>query len=178
MLRGDKSEKRHDLLRIIESRKITKFRHHSGSNNQGDAPQCLIRLKNWKHAASTPEYLDFKVKDPDSWRKAKSRMTVDRDRIDWTSLAANYKTWREEGRWITAGLWFGFDVTHSWAVGTERLLEAMVFQPEWVVEIVDENLHVPDYTAKPRPDLVGITAFTSQANPTHQRHCMHGGRPP
>ena len=21
-------------------------------------------------------------------------------------------------------------------------------------------------------------AFTSQANPTHQRHCMHGGRPP
>ena len=35
--------------------------------------------------------------------------------------------------------------------------------PEWEVVIVDENLGVPDYPAMPRPDLVGITAFTSQA---------------
>jgi radical SAM superfamily enzyme YgiQ (UPF0313 family) len=36
--------------------------------------------------------------------------------------------------------------------------------PEWEITIVDENLGVPDYPAMPRPDLVGITAFTSQAN--------------
>ena len=36
--------------------------------------------------------------------------------------------------------------------------------PEWELSIVDENLGVPDYSAMPRPDLVGITAFTSQAN--------------
>ena len=35
--------------------------------------------------------------------------------------------------------------------------------PEWEITIVDENLGVPDYPAMPRPDLVGITAFTSQA---------------
>lgn len=35
---------------------------------------------------------------------------------------------------------------------------------EWEVEVIDENLGVPDYGAKPRPDLVGISAFTSQAN--------------
>src|SRR4030066_279050 len=35
--------------------------------------------------------------------------------------------------------------------------------PDWEISIVDENLGVPDYTALPRPDLVGITAFTSQA---------------
>jgi len=34
---------------------------------------------------------------------------------------------------------------------------------EWDVTVVDENLGVPDYAAMPRPDLVGITAFTSQA---------------
>ena len=34
---------------------------------------------------------------------------------------------------------------------------------EWEISIVDENLGVPDYSAMPRPDLVGITAFTSQA---------------
>ncbi|MGD0462238.1 MAG: radical SAM protein [Tepidisphaeraceae bacterium] len=34
---------------------------------------------------------------------------------------------------------------------------------EWEVTIIDENLGVPDYSRMPRPDLVGITAFTSQA---------------
>jgi hypothetical protein len=40
--------------------------------------------------------------------------------------------------------------------------------PEWDVLIVDENLGVPDYSAMPRPDLVGITAFTSQANRAYE----------
>jgi radical SAM superfamily enzyme YgiQ (UPF0313 family) len=34
---------------------------------------------------------------------------------------------------------------------------------EWQVTVIDENLRTPDYDAMPRPDLVGITAFTSQA---------------
>ncbi len=34
---------------------------------------------------------------------------------------------------------------------------------DWEVTIIDENLGVPDYYKLPRPDLVGITAFTSQA---------------
>ncbi len=40
--------------------------------------------------------------------------------------------------------------------------------PEWEVSILDENLGVPDYGALPRPDLVGITAFTSQANRAYE----------
>jgi hypothetical protein len=40
--------------------------------------------------------------------------------------------------------------------------------PEWEISIVDENLGVPDYRAMPRPDLVGITAFTSQANRAYE----------
>jgi radical SAM superfamily enzyme YgiQ (UPF0313 family) len=40
--------------------------------------------------------------------------------------------------------------------------------PEWEIRIVDENLGVPDYAAMPRPDLVGITAFTSQANRAYE----------
>jgi radical SAM superfamily enzyme YgiQ (UPF0313 family) len=40
--------------------------------------------------------------------------------------------------------------------------------PEWDVTILDENLGVPDYPELPRPDLVGITAFTSQANRAYQ----------
>ena len=40
--------------------------------------------------------------------------------------------------------------------------------PEWETTIVDENLGPPDYAALPRPDLVGITAFTSQANRAYE----------
>ncbi len=35
---------------------------------------------------------------------------------------------------------------------------------DWEISIIDENLGVPDYSKLPRPDLVGITAFTSQAD--------------
>ena len=40
--------------------------------------------------------------------------------------------------------------------------------PGWEISIVDENLGAPDYPAMPRPDLVGITAFTSQANRAYE----------
>jgi radical SAM superfamily enzyme YgiQ (UPF0313 family) len=40
--------------------------------------------------------------------------------------------------------------------------------PDWKITIVDENLGLPDYHSMPRPDLVGITAFTSQANRAYQ----------
>jgi radical SAM superfamily enzyme YgiQ (UPF0313 family) len=45
---------------------------------------------------------------------------------------------------------------------------AALTPPEWEVSIIDENLGVPDYAAMPRPDLVGITAFTSQANRAYE----------
>ena len=53
-----------------------------------------------------------------------------------------YRVWKPLGLMVLAGLTPG----------------------EWEVTIIDENLGLPDYAAMPRPDLVGITAFTSQAN--------------
>jgi radical SAM superfamily enzyme YgiQ (UPF0313 family) len=43
------------------------------------------------------------------------------------------------------------------------LVLAGVTPRQWDIEIVDENLETPDYRKLPPPDLVGITAFTSQA---------------
>ena len=99
-------------------------------------------IKNWKHATSTPEFLDFTIKDRESWEAAKARMTPSDDRIPWEHLEANYAGWREKGCWVEAGLWFGFDVTHAWAVGTERLLMAMVEDPEWCADMFNHFLDV------------------------------------
>ena len=48
------------------------------------------------------------------------------------------------------------------------LVLAGLTPPEWDITILDENLGTPDYSAMPRPDLVGITAFTSQANRAYE----------
>ena len=99
-------------------------------------------LKNWKHMASTPEFLDFTIKDRESWAQAKARMTPDPERVNWDYLAKAYPGWRKEGHWVQAGFWFGFDVTHSWAVGTERVLMAMVEDPEWCADMFNHYLEI------------------------------------
>jgi uroporphyrinogen decarboxylase len=99
-------------------------------------------MRNWKHAASTPEFLDHRITDRDSWQEAKARMTPSRDRVPWDHLKAGYPKWRERGDWIVAGLWFGFDVTHAWTVGTERLLFALADDPDWCADMFNHYLDV------------------------------------
>ena len=101
-----------------------------------------VTCRNWKHAGSVPEFLDFTVKDPDSWKKVKEMMTPSRDRIDWKWFEENYRKMRSRGAWIFAYLWFGFDVTHAWLIGTERMLVAMAEQPEWISDMFNHYLDV------------------------------------
>jgi radical SAM superfamily enzyme YgiQ (UPF0313 family) len=60
----------------------------------------------------------------------------------------------KENRWNKHRIWKPLSL----------LVVAALTPPEWDITVVDENLGVPDYTAMPRPNLVGITAFTSQAD--------------
>ena len=99
-------------------------------------------IRNWKHAESTPEYLDFIVKSSDDWIETKKRMTPSADRIPIEYLKVNYPKWRKQGAWIQVYGWFGFDVTHSHVVGTERFLMAMVEKPDWCVEMFNHFLDV------------------------------------
>ena len=99
-----------------------------------------VTLKNFKELDSTPEFLDYKVTTPEAWADAKARMTLDDDRIPWEMLKKNYPLWRKEGRFVEAGFWFGFDVTHSWMAGTETVLIAMYEEPEWVVDMFNTYL--------------------------------------
>ncbi|MFH1747296.1 MAG: radical SAM protein [Planctomycetota bacterium] len=53
---------------------------------------------------------------------------------------------------------------------------AALTPPEWKITIFDENVHAPDYENLPRPDLVGVTAFTSQANRAYEVAAQFRGR--
>ena len=102
-----------------------------------------VTMRNWKHQSSTPEFLDFKITDSELWKEAKARMSPSRDRIDWEHLKNHYRNAREkQGAWIIGGLCFGFDITHSWFVGTERVLMAMAEEPEWCLDMFEHELGV------------------------------------
>ncbi|MGO8672550.1 MAG: uroporphyrinogen decarboxylase family protein [Capsulimonadaceae bacterium] len=98
-------------------------------------------LKDWKHAGGVPQFLDFHI-NKDTWPEARARMAPTEDRIAWDELAREYRRWREQELWVQANLWFGFDVTHSWAVGTEPLLIAMIEDPDWCIDMFTHFLDV------------------------------------
>ena len=99
-----------------------------------------VTMKHFKEEDSTPEFLDYRVVDADTWAEAKARMTLEDDRIPWKMLKENFPKWRAEGRWIRAVFWFGFDVTYSWMMGTENLLIAMMEEPELAEDMFDTYL--------------------------------------
>ncbi len=109
----------------------------------------IIRTTKWgatervfKRNTTTPEHLGFLIDSPDQWNQYKERMTPSDDRIPWAWLKENYANWRKDGCWITGGLWFGFDITHSYMVGTETLLMAMLEEPQWCMEMFERELDV------------------------------------
>ncbi|MBZ5524358.1 MAG: B12-binding domain-containing radical SAM protein [Acidobacteriia bacterium] len=65
---------------------------------------------------------------------------VSLNKVHWNRLN-KYRVWKPLGLLVVAGL----------------------TPPDWEVTLIDENLGQPDYGLLPKPDLVGITAFTSQA---------------
>ena len=79
--------------------------------------------------------IDAQVKTKDDWLKAKERMTPSDDRVPWDFLKENWPGWKKRGAWIRARGWFGFDITHSWFIGTERELIALAEDPDWCVDM-------------------------------------------
>ncbi len=56
------------------------------------------------------------------------------------------------------------------------LVIAGLTPPEWDITVVDENVEVPNYSQIPRTDLVGVTAFSSQAPRAYEVAAMFRGR--
>jgi len=64
----------------------------------------------------------------------------------------------EESRWNRYRIWKPLGL----------LVLAGLTPAEWDITVLDENLRAADYSAMPRPDLVGITAFTSQTSRAYE----------
>jgi len=62
-------------------------------------------------------------------------------------------TFAKKSRWTKYRVWKPLGL----------LVLASLTPDEWDITLIDENVKLPFYADMPRPDLVGITAFTSQA---------------
>ncbi len=95
---------------------------------------------NWKHASSTPHWIDRTIVDRATWEAAKARMVMSPERVNWDRLREHYPEWRRKGYWIQGAPWFGFDVTHSKIIGTETFLLWMADDPELVIDLFETEL--------------------------------------
>lgn len=148
-------------------------------------------IKNWKKHGGVPEFLDFTIVDPESWAEARKRMAPTEDRLPWKALQSNYQQWRDQGAWISAQFWFGFDVTHSWAVGTDRVLIALIEDPDWVSDMFNhyldmdlelfskvwdagyhfDEIHWPDDMGYRQHQFFSVDTYREVLKPVHKRAC-------
>jgi len=92
--------------------------------------------KDFKDHESTPECLDFTIKDRETWEEYKPRMAWNDSRVDWEGGLAANKATREKGLFVTYNAAFGYDKMQGF-VGSQRLLEAIALDPAWVKDMFD-----------------------------------------
>ena len=92
--------------------------------------------RSFKDHESTPELIDFTIKDRKIWEEYKPRMAWNESRVDWENALQSNREAREQGKFVHYGMNFGFARTHR-LLGPERLLIAMKDDPDWVKDMFD-----------------------------------------
>lgn len=94
-------------------------------------------LKRHKHHDSTPEHVDFNVKEREAWeRHIKPLLTVDPRRINFKAYAECKKAAEKTGRFF---VWAGvnvFECMHP-VCGHEHMLAGMALDPDWVIDMAN-----------------------------------------
>jgi uroporphyrinogen decarboxylase len=94
-------------------------------------------LKRHKKHDTTPEHIDFLVKDRAAWEEhIKPKLTADPRRIDFEAYRLVKERCREQGRFF---VWSGvnvFELMHP-VCGHEHMLVGMALDPDWVRDMVD-----------------------------------------
>ncbi len=94
-------------------------------------------LRRFKNKMTTPEHVDFRVKDREGWEAwIKPFLNdADRRRIPFESYRAERKLCAERQRFLFAGIVAPFELMHP-VCGHENLLVGMALDPDWVREMV------------------------------------------
>lgn len=98
-------------------------------------------LRRHKFHDTTPEHVDFRVKDREGWEKIKPLLTPDPRRINFEAYRKAKKEAADAGRFF---VWSGvnvFECMHPMC-GHENMLMGMVLDPEWVADMAETYAHL------------------------------------
>jgi uroporphyrinogen decarboxylase len=87
--------------------------------------------RNWKGRMSTPELLDFTITSREIWEEHKPRMVMNDSRVNWEAALKQNRAAAEAGFFCHFSCGPGFTKVCD-MVGPERLMMAMVDDPDWV----------------------------------------------
>jgi uroporphyrinogen decarboxylase len=93
-------------------------------------------IKNWKHATSTPEYIDFMVKTRADWEEHKHRLEWDSSRVDLEAAKKAQAEAETQGHWFYFSGVFGYDRLQG-LIGSQRLLMTLAEDPAWAQDMFD-----------------------------------------
>lgn len=94
-------------------------------------------LRRHKAHDTTPEHVDFLVKDRASWEEhVKPLITADRARVDFTAYREARRSSREQNRFLVWGGTNVFELMHP-VCGHEHMLTGMAMDPDWIRDMVD-----------------------------------------
>jgi len=99
-------------------------------------------MRSHKLHASTPEHVDFLVKDRSGWQEhIKPKLTADRRRINFEAYREAKQRASDSNRFF---LWSGVNVFEIMkdVCGHEHMLVGMVEDPDWVREMADTYAHL------------------------------------
>ncbi len=93
--------------------------------------------RHWKHRTSTPELIDYTIKDPGTWQEHKDKFKWDADKVNWEGTKKMYSSAREQDKFVYFfGGGLGYDRVMR-IVGVENLLIALIENPKWVHEMYE-----------------------------------------
>ena len=108
-------------------------------------------VKNYKNRSTTPQILDTPLKDRKDWENVKRRLKLFDTRGLSADTALNFSEtisfdeglqifhkYEKMEKFLIFGAFVGFDLVQRY-VGTERLLMAIIDDPEWVKEMFFES---------------------------------------
>ena len=111
---------------LAEDEETTTFRNGNGAT-----------LRTYKSHASTPEHIDFDIKERADWLdRAKSLLTPDPARINFAAYREQKARAAQAGRFFC---WSGVNVFESIhpVCGHENLLLGMALDPEWIKDMAE-----------------------------------------
>ena len=95
--------------------------------------------KNHRTFDTTPEVVDWAIKNKADWNRIKARLSADfapdESRVDWVSMRECFNRARSEEKCIALGSAVGYDHLQSY-IKSDALLELMVEDPGWIRDMV------------------------------------------